>query len=484
MRRTKIVCTIGPATRSARMVRRLIAADVDVFRINFSHGNDAAHHEEVSTIRREAEALGRTVAILQDLPGPKMRVGKLREGKVELTRGSSFLLTAKSVLGDETRVSVNYPALLESVRKGDAIHLADGLIRLRVEENVGDGARCTVIAGGTLSDGKGVNAPGVRTRIGFPTAQDLKHLAFGLSHSVDFIALSFVRSAENVRSVRRRLGRSESAQLIAKVEKREAVENFDSILKEADGIMVARGDLGIEMPIERVPVIQKEIVEKCNQAGKPVIVATQMLASMVSSPIPTRAEATDVSTAVLDGADAVMLSDETAVGRYPLETVRTLDRIARASERGFAKYGHVRPEEERSPMEEAIAKAACRLAHYIGAKAIVAPTQTGSTAGRVSKYRPEQPIIALCTVPAVARRMKLYWGVVPVTRKQTGTTDQLFSLAESVAKSLRLVARGDKMVMSSGTPGVVGSTDLIKVIEVGLHRSGARKIEQKARRSP
>lgn len=473
MRRTKIVCTIGPASRSPALVRRLIAAEVDVFRINFSHGNRATHLEDISTIRRQAEALGRTVAMLQDLPGPKIRVGKMRNGAVDLLKGSSFLLTAKDVLGDERHASLNYPGLLSSVSRGDVLHLADGVIKLRVEESWRDGARCTVVAGGTLSDGKGVNAPGVKMKVDFPTRQDLAHLAFGLRHGFDFIALSFVRSAENVRSVRKLLRRSDSAQLIAKVEKREAVENFDSILKEADGVMVARGDLGIEVPIERVPVIQKEIVEKCNEAGKPVMVATQMLVSMVNSPLPTRAEATDVSNAVLDGADAVMLSDETAVGKYPLEAVRTLDRIARAAERGFAKYGHVRPEEGVSPTEEAIARAACRLAHYIRAKAIITPTQTGSTARRVSKYRPEQPIIALCSLPAVTRRMKLYWGVVPVRTRQPKTTDQLFSLAESVAKSLRLVSRGDTMVMSSGTPGVVGSTDLIKVIEVGRRARSA-----------
>jgi len=419
-------------------------------------------------IRSQAGRLGRTVAILQDLPGPKIRVGKMKGGSAELSKGSEFLLLANQITGDENQVTVNNPALIRSVTKGDILHLADGLIRLRVEDSFGDSIRCVVMSGGTLSDGKGVNAPGADLKIEFPTKQDKEHLAFGLEHGVDFVALSFVRSSEDVRSVRKLLHRRENPMLIAKIEKREAVEDFDSILLEADGVMVARGDLGVEVPSERVPVIQKDIIEKCNEAGKPVIVATQMLVSMVDSPVPTRAETSDVATAVLDGADAVMLSDETAVGKYPVEAVRMLDRIARAAEKGFPKYGHWRAEENsESPVEDAIGRAACRLAHYIRAKAIVAPTQTGSTARRVSKCRPDQPILALCSSPAVARQMKLPWGVVPVLVKKARTTDQLFTMAESAAKSLHLAGPGDKMVMTSGTPGVGGSTDLIKVIEVG-----------------
>jgi len=468
MRRTKIVCTVGPATSSSNVIGRLVSSDVDVFRINFSHGNRNSHLQEIAAIRGQAERLRKTVAILQDLPGPKIRVGKMKGGSVELARGSDFQLLADQVIGDESQASVNNPILIRSVKKGDVLHLADGLIRLRVEERLSDSVRCVVMSGGTLSDGKGVNAPGVELKIGFPTKQDKEHLAFGLEHGVDFVALSFVRTREDVRSVRRLLRRKKKPVLIAKIEKREAVDEFDSILEEADGIMVARGDLGIEVPSERVPVIQKGIIEKCNQAGKPVIVATQMLVSMVDNPVPTRAETSDVATAVLDGADAVMLSDETAVGKYPVEAVRMLDRIARATEKGISRYGRWRAEENsESPVEDAIGRAACRLAHYIRAKAIVAPTQTGSTARRVSKYRPDQPILALCSSPEVARQMKLPWGVVPVAVKRARTTDQLFTMAESAAKSLRLAGRGDKMVMTSGTPGVGGSTDLIKVIEVG-----------------
>ena len=308
MRRTKIVCTVGPSSRSAAVLRKLISSGVDVFRINFSHGTRKEHLQEIRTIRAEAQRAGKVVAILQDLPGPKIRVGRFKEGSVELTKGSAFLLSAGDFLGDERRASVNYPSLIRSLKEGDVLHLADGIIRVRVEKNTRDGVKTTVIAGGILSSGKGVNAPGVQVRLHYPTGKDAEHLKFGLSQGLDFVALSFVRSSSDVRAVRR-LIRDESPSLIVKVEKREAVENIDSLVKEADGIMVARGDLGIEVPIERVPVLQKEIIGKCNSAGKPVIVATQMLMSMVSNPIPSRAEATDVSTAVLDGADAVMLSD-------------------------------------------------------------------------------------------------------------------------------------------------------------------------------
>lgn len=474
LRRTKIVCTIGPATRDQSMVRRLVACGVDVFRINFSHGDRGEHLEEIRTIRKEAVRAKKTVAILQDLPGPKIRVGKIENGAVDLVKGSSLLLTSRKVLGNESEVSVNYPDLIRFVKRGDTLHLADGLIRLKVEETTADGASCTVAVGGTLSSGKGVNAPGVRMKIKYPTPQDVEHLKFGLSHGVDFVALSFVRSPSDVKAARRLFGRSD-ASVIAKVEKREAVENFDPLLEVADGIMVARGDLGIEVPIERVPVIQKEIISKCNEAGKPVIVATQMLVSMVSSPVPSRAEATDVSTAVLDGADAVMLSDETAVGKYPVEAVLTLERIAKSAERVLGKYGHPLPEEETLPTEEAIARAASRLARYVGAKVIVTPTHTGSTARRISKYRPEQPIVALCTAPSVARRMKLCWGVVPVLARQSRTTDRLFALAESTVLFLGLAEPGDRMVMLSGTPGVGGSTDLIKVLRVAGRRRAAAK---------
>ena len=465
IRRTKIVCTIGPASRAHEIATRLVSK-VDVFRINFSHGDKTSHLEDIRTIRREAKRSGRTVAILQDLPGPKIRVGRIEGGSADLIRGSQVVLTAANIEGNAQRISVNNPDLLDTVRKGDILHLADGLIRIRVEERVPDGVRCSVVAGGILSAGKGVNAPGVKLRLEYPTPNDLIHLKFGLRNGVDFVAISFVRSAADVRAVRKLLP-SGGPLLIAKIEKKEAVRDFDRILAEADGIMIARGDLGIEVPIETVPMIQKQIIAKCNRVGKPVIVATQMLVSMVNFPVPSRAEVTDVSNAILDGADALMLSDETTVGKYPVESVRMLDRIALATERSGIPRFREDDDSESKDTGEAIGKAACRLADYVGAKAIVAPTQTGSTARRVAMYRPTQPIVAMCTETRIARRLKLYRGIVPILSRPARTMDWLFERADIAAAKLGLAKRGEKIVVTSGTPGLRGSTNLIKVSVIG-----------------
>jgi pyruvate kinase len=465
MRKTKIVCTVGPASKDSAIVRKLVQK-VDVFRINFSHGTIAGHQRDIRTIRNEALRAGKIVGILQDLPGPKTRVGRIQGGSVELVRGSEVLLTGEPVEGDARRISVNNPALLESVRVGDLIYLADGLISLKVTHTLQENARCTVLVGGVLGSGKGVNAPGVKFKVQFPTPKDLQLLALGLREGVDFVALSFVRSPADVKALRRHLtGRI--PMLIVKVEKREAVKNFDQLLDEADGVMVARGDLGIEVPIETVPTIQKHIIRKCNTAGKPVIVATQMLVSMVNSPVPTRAEVTDVSNAILDGADAVMLSDETTVGKYPVEAVNMLERIALSTEKSLSTYSQPLVEGRASDTGEAIGRAACRLADYVHAKAIVAPTQSGSTARRVAMYRPAQPIVALCTEPRVARRLKLVRGVHPVMTKQAKTMDWLFERADLAAEEMGLARRGERIVVTSGTPGMMGTTNLIKVSVVG-----------------
>lgn len=465
MRRTKIVCTIGPASDAARIVRSLVA-QVDVFRINFSHGDTAGHLSEISTIRSEARRAEKTIAILQDLPGPKVRVGRMLNGSADLTRGSQILLTKARLEGDSRRVSVSNPDLVDSVQRGDVLHLADGIIRLRVDEKRGDGVQCTVLAGGTLGSDKGVNAPGIRLGVRFPTPADVAHLRFGLRQRVDFVAASFVRTPADMRALRKLIP-DDGPLLIAKIEKREAVQNFDLILAEADGIMVARGDLGIEVPIQTVPAIQKEIIRKCNKAGKPVIVATQMLISMVNSPVPTRAEVTDVSTAILDGTDAVMLSDETTVGKYPVESVRMLDKIARATEKSPESYFRPWTESATADTGEAIGRAACRLADYVGAKAIVAPTKTGSTARRVAMCRPVQPIVAMCTDSRIARRMKLFRGVIPVVSSRAKTMDLLFERADLASERLGLAKKEDRIVVTSGTPGMKGTTDLIKVLVVG-----------------
>ena len=465
VRRTKIVCTVGPSSSDPKTIRRIVHL-VDVFRMNFSHGDSASHLRDLAIIRKEALRAKRTAAILQDLPGPKIRIGKMQDGSADLVRGTQFLLTTSEVLGDQKRASVNYPDLLESVERGDLLHLADGLISLRVEGKVKDGVLCAVLTGGTLSSGKGVNAPGVKMKMEYPTSADTVHLKFGLAHGVDFVAASFVRSASDVRSLKKLMPK-EGPMLIAKIEKREAVQNFNEILSEADGIMVARGDLGIEVPIETVPAIQKNIISKSNNAGKPVVVATQMLESMVNFTVPTRAEVTDVATAVLDGTDAVMLSDETAVGKYPAEATKMLDRIARSAERTFSSQPSSLTESANGDTAEAIGRAACMLADYVGAKAIVAPTQTGSTAKRVAMYRPKQPIIALCTQGRTARQMRIYRGVIPLVIRQARTTDWLFARADQAALELGFAKKGERIVVTSGTPGINGTTNVIKVSVIG-----------------
>ncbi len=465
LRKTKIVCTIGPASRQAAVVRRLIQV-VDVFRINFSHGDHRDHLEEVRTIRNEAKRAGRTVALLQDLPGPKVRVGRMAGGSADLLRGSQLTLTSADVVGSAVLVPINNAALIASLAKGDVLHLADGVIRLRVEETTSEEALCTVVDGGVLGSGKGVNAPGVKLKIDYPTPSDVGHLKFGLRLGFDYVAASFVRSPADLRAVRKLIPAS-GPFVIAKIEKSEAVRGFDAILDEADGVMVARGDLGIEVPIETVPAIQKEIIGKSNEAGKPVIVATQMLVSMVNFPMPSRAEVTDVSTAILDGTDAVMLSDETTVGRYPVEAVKMLDKIARSTERSLRPYARALPATESRDTATAIARAACRLADYVGARAIVAPTQTGSTARRVSKFRPSQPIVALCTDGRVARSLMLYRGVLPTVSRKAKTVDWLFERADAAAEALGLAKKGERIVVTSGTPGMKGTTNLIKVSVVG-----------------
>jgi pyruvate kinase len=439
---------------------------VDVFRINFSHGDRASHLQEVATIRREARRRGRIVAILQDLPGPKIRVGRMAGGVVNLPSGSQVVLTSADVEGSASLIPIGNPDLLTSVGRGDTLHLADGIIRLRVEELVAAGVRCTVLAGGVLSSGKGVNAPGVKLRIEYPTKKDIEHLRLGLRLGFDYVAMSFLRTPSDVRAVRKLIP-PYGPKLIAKIEKKEAVQNLQGVLEVSDGAMVARGDLGIEVPIETVPAIQKKIIRSCNSAGKPVIVATQMLLSMVNSPVPSRAEVTDVSTAILDGTDAVMLSEETTVGKYPVEAVRMLDRIARSTENSLMSYARTPIETETHDTASAIARAACALADYVGAKAIVAPTGTGATARRVSMHHPRHPIVALCTDSRVARELKLYRGVIPLVSRRASTIDWLFKRADTAAEELGLAKKGERIVVTSGTPGMKGTTNLIKVSVVG-----------------
>ncbi|MCX8126506.1 MAG: pyruvate kinase, partial [Dehalococcoidia bacterium] len=364
LRRTKIVCTIGPATGSPEAVEKLIRAGMDVARLNFAHGSHAEHGRFIGLLREAARRMGRHLAVLQDLPGPKDRTGRLKRGSVRLNEGVELVLTTRRVLGDEKQISVGLKSLARDVTAGNIIFLNDGAIRLEVIETNGVDIRCRVLVGGELGENKGINVPGVALSTPSVTQKDLEHLRFGIDHGVDLVALSFVREEVEIHRVRDFLRRHGGRQLlIAKIEKGEALENIDSIIDAADGVMVARGDLGVEIDIERVPLVQKEIIRKCNHLGKPVIVATQMLESMVNSPRPTRAEVTDVANAIFDGADAIMLSQETAVGNYPVEAVATMSRIACETERALP-YGDIMELMGRYHLpqtDDAISYAACHI---------------------------------------------------------------------------------------------------------------------------
>jgi pyruvate kinase len=466
MPRTKIVCTIGPSSASPGALERLVVAGMDVARLNFSHGTHAEHAAVIAALRRLGGRKGRPIAILQDLAGLKIRVGDVAAGPVRLAAGAPFTLTTRPVPGDAREVSVSWPDLPRSVRPGDRVLLCDGEIELEAEDVGATDIRCRVVAGATLSSHKGISLPTATVAAAGLTAKDREDLAFGIAQGIDYVALSFVRSAEDVREARAFLAeRGSDVPIVAKIEKHEALASIDTILAEADGIMVARGDLGVETPLEHVPLLQKMLIERANRAGKPVITATQMLLSMVESPRPTRAEVGDVANAILDGTDAVMLSEETASGRYPAEAAATMRRIAEDTEAAFPFEQWMRRFEDRSlqGLPEAVAGAACELAEHIGARVIVAWTESGATARLVAKHRPRSPILALSTVSATARRLALVWGVIPVLTEPADSADAMLAAAPAHAVAAGLLRPGDKAVITAGIPmGVAGSTNLIK----------------------
>jgi pyruvate kinase len=466
MPRTKIVCTIGPSSSSPEALRRLADAGMDVARLNFSHGRPEEHAAVLSEVRRISDEIGRPIAVLQDLGGLKIRIGEIAGGAIRLDPGSPFTLTRRPVPGDAREVSLGYPELASSVHPGDALLLSDGDVELRVEAVDPEDIRCRVIAGGILSSHKGIHLP--QRSIAAPglTAKDREDLAFGIAQGVDYVALSFVRSASDVLEARRFLDeRRATIPLIAKIEKHEALARIDEILAASDGLMVARGDLGVETPLEHVPLLQKMLIDRANRAGKPVITATQMLLSMVDSPRPTRAEVGDVANAILDGTDAVMLSEETAAGRFPAEAVATMRRIAEDTEAAFPFESWMRRFEDKSlqSLPEAVAGAACELAEHIGAALIVAWTESGATARLVARHRPRRPILALSTRPATARRLALVWGVIPLVAEGGPNTDAMLERAPGLAVGRGLLKPGETAVITAGIPmGVAGSTNLIK----------------------
>lgn len=469
-RKTKIVCTIGPASGDPATIEGMIKAGMDVARLNFSHGSHRRHAQYIRIIREVAKRLDVTIAILQDLPGPKLRIGNLREGRVRLREGAELVLTTREVPGDAQEVYVNYAPLPRSVKPGDEVFLDDGALRLQVQHSTATDVHCVVTTGGTLRPEKGVSLPGIPLDIPSLTDLDKEHLLFGIEQQVDFVALSFVRKADDVLRVREILNeKGVDIPIIAKVEKREALDNIDELVSVADALMVARGDLGVETPLARVPLAQKEIIQRCNQAGKPVITATQMLESMVKAPRPTRAEVTDVSNAIFEGTDAVMLSEETAVGRYPQEAVAMMSQIALETEAAlpYERILWERGADLEANTEDAISYDACHTAHQLGAAAILAYTTLGSTALRVAKYRPKAPILALTPKPPTQARLMLSWGVYPVQVEALGSADELFTTAKRLALETGLARSGDLIVVTAGTPlGRPGTTNLLKVEKI------------------
>ncbi len=467
LHRTKIVATIGPATSDPNVLKDLILAGATTLRLNFSHGSHDDHQKSVRLIRQTSHELNQPVAILQDLQGPKIRVGKFENGSIILKKGDRFSLTSRSQMCDEQRAFVNYPPLTDEVPEGARILLDDGKLEMQVErvDHQNQELDCRVLVGGVLSNNKGVNFPGVYLSIKALTDKDRQDLMFGLDQGVDWVALSFVRNPQDVIEIKQLIeGAGKRVPVIAKIEKHEAIQQMEEILELCNGVMVARGDLGVELPAEDVPILQKRLIATSNRLGIPVITATQMLDSMVNNPRPTRAEISDVANAILDGTDAVMLSNETAVGKYPVEAVATMARIAtRIEQEGVTRNVATIKDTGRS-IPNAISQAVSQISEQLQAGAIMTLTKTGSTARNVSKFRPQTSILAITPHVEVSRQLQLVWGVRPLLVLDLPSTGQTFQAAIGVAQEKGLLVDGDLVVMTAGTlQGVAGSTDLIKV---------------------
>ncbi|WP_223068432.1 pyruvate kinase [Paenibacillus caui] len=471
MRKTKIVCTIGPSSESLENTKKLIMAGMNVARLNFSHGDFEEHGNRIKTIRQASQELGKSVAILLDTKGPEIRTGKLKTEPIELVQDEFITLTTEEILGDKDRISVTYKELPGDVEVGSTILIDDGLIGLTVLDVQGTEIKCRIVNGGTIKSKKGVNVPGVAISLPGITEKDANDIVFGIEQKIDFIAASFVRKASDVLEIRALLEKHNAThiQIISKIENQQGVDNLDEILEVSDGLMVARGDLGVEIPAEDVPLVQKMMIEKCNRVGKPVITATQMLDSMQRNPRPTRAEASDVANAIFDGTDAIMLSGETAAGKYPVESVLTMSRIAEKAESALA-YRDIFEKQsyaQQSTVTEAISQAVASSAMDLNAKAIITSTESGHTARMVSKYRPKAPIIAVTTVEQTMRRLALTWGVTPVKGEVASSTDEMFERAMKGGLDSGLVKEGDLVVITAGVPlGCSGSTNLIKVGQI------------------
>lgn len=473
MRKTKIICTVGPASENEEIVSKLIEAGMNASRHNFSHGNHEEHGKRIQLIKTLREKYNKPIAIILDTKGPEIRTGKFEGGKVELKEGAPYtVVCGEDILGNNSICSVTYRDLCKDVKPGDSILIADGLVGLEVKSIEDNKIYCRVKNNGTLGNNKNVNVPGVVTNLPAVTEKDIDDLMFGIEAGVDMVAASFIRKASDVLTIRKVLQENGGGDILifSKIENHEGVDNIDEIIKFSDGIMVARGDLGVEIPTEDVPVVQKIIIEKCNAAGKPVITATQMLDSMIKNPRPTRAEASDVANAIFDGTDAIMLSGETANGKYPVETVVTMSKIAERAEKAlnYEEKLKRRRKNHIPNVPNAISLATCNTAMDLNAAAIITATQSGHTARIVSNYRPECPIIAVTPYWNVARKLALNWGVFPIVAEKMESTDELIEKSVEIAQTAGYVKNGDLVVIAAGIPvNYVGTTNMMKVHVVG-----------------
>ncbi len=473
-RRTKIVCTLGPSSSSEEVIEQLIRNGMNVARLNFSHGTHKVHQKTLQRIRRISDKLNVSVAVLADLQGPKIRVGNMKGGAQEIETGDYVTLTSEDVEGTSDTIPIDYSQLNHDAREGNTILMDDGLLELKVVKKKEDSLVAQVLVGGKLKSRKGVNLPDVEISMASLTEKDIKDLEFAVDQDVDFVAMSFVRSAGDIQEVISRVRAKESqAGIIAKIEKPEAVEVIDEIIEEADGIMVARGDLGIELPSERVPLIQKKIIDRCRRAGKPVITATQMLESMVKNPRATRAESSDVANAVLDGTDAVMLSGETAAGEYPVESLKTMDTICRSVESQvshiYNSLEYVKPEWKEKQIIESLAYSCISMSENVEAKAIATITQSGNTARRIAKFRPKVTIVAFTETEKIRRQLALVWGVRPVIidRIFDTDTDHTVRVMEKYLTKNGVASKGDRAIIATGMPiAKRGRTNMIKISSI------------------
>lgn len=473
MRRTKIVATIGPNSSDEGVLRQMIEAGMDVARLNFSHGTHADHERNFRLIRKLGEKMGKPVGVIGDLQGPKMRTGELEDAPLKLRKGGTLIITTRKVKGGDGVVSTTYRRLHRDVKPNDTILLDDGSMEVRVLKVSGRDIHCRVVYGGKLGEHKGINLPGAEISEPSPTEKDKRDARFAVKLGVDYLALSFVRTADDIIRLKKTLQDSKpDIPIIAKIEKPEALGNIDAIISTADGIMIARGDLGVEMPPEKVPQIQKDLIQRCIKAGKPVITATQMLESMITQPTPTRAEASDVVNAIYDGTGAVMLSGETAVGAYPVNAVKMMARVADEADTYMVEKMKkiFRHSDTIDSFEDAIGRATEITARHLPTRLIICFTSSGFTAQQVSSYRPEAPIIAATHNREVLPRMSLYWGVRPIFIKKTKTVDAMIANVERELLSRRMVRKGESIIITAGYPlGVSGTTNMMQLVRVGAH---------------